>query len=526
MTAAVIDDDEVGLALRGRILNLTHNWDQSRQYHASLSQRVEGFTEVWGDPTSQPVVGGRTQDASTSPGSGSSKSNDWTVDEGRSLEHILELPYPQRSITLFQYRPAWEEQLALRVLKMKFVVVNCPFAVWEATGPLPCLRDLRSPGIEHDAGAAASTVHPPVLVGRRQQHLPASSDSSPPSNSILHYLQESYINGDGNSAKNDGAELRDWDRGFLNPSQKNQAQVFVELVRGTIEPCLAVLGLDWMAHEQVYRHQALRASCGGSLESPWWVRWHGWWQVWSERVHVTRQLSASQRSMTVQQALERPRAAFRMLEGHLLSVHSNGTGFIMGTDEAVLIDIVLWPCLARSLSNLHMVVVLAEFPALCRYAQHVWDSFFALKSSREDWEVWNAHENSRNAFGDLPMMTPSRPTSKFPRDFTHALDLMKHLSLQRHDLHEQLLLTQQEAKKCASPHLTAPPFQTFHRWRFGDSYRPRSKHGGVASGPASTSTHDRQEEKALREYQKRDEFWIVTVFAASVSAVLLFGYAS
>jgi hypothetical protein len=522
MTAAVIDDDEVGLALRGRILNLTHNWDQSRQYHASLSQRVEGFTEVWGDPSSQPV--GRTQDASTSPRSESSKSNDWTVDEGRSLEHILELPYPQQSITLFQYRPAWEEQLALRVLKMKFVVVNCPFAVWEATGPLPCLRDLRAPGADRDAGDAAATVHPPVLVGRRQQHLPASSDSSPPSNSILHYLQEAYLNGDDNSANSGGVELRDWDRGLLDPNQKNHAQLFVELVRGKIEPCLAVLGLDWMAHEQVYRQQALRASCGGSLESPWWVRWCGWWQVCSESVHVKRQLSASQRSMTVQQALERSREAFRMLEEHLLSSHSNGTGFFMGTDEAVLIDIVLWPCLARSLSNLHMVVVLAEFPALCRYAQHVWDSYFDLKSSREDWGVWNAHENSRNAFGDLPMVTP--PTSKSPRDFTHALDLMKHLSLQRHDLHEQLLLAQQEAKKCASSHLTAPPFQTFHRWRFGDSYRPRSKDGSGASGPASTSTNDRQEEKALQEYQKRDEFWIVSVLAASVSLALLFGYAS
>jgi hypothetical protein len=304
----------------------------------------------------------------------------------------------------------------------------------------------------------------------------------------------------------------------------------VELVRGTIEPCLSVLGLDWKAHEQVYRQQALRASCGGSLESSYWVRWHGWWQVWSERVHVKRQLSASQRTMTVQQALEFARDAFRMLEQHLVEVHSKGTGFFMGTEEAVLIDIVLWPCLAKSLSNLHIVAVLAEFPALCRYAQHVWDIYFDLQSPQENWRLWNAHENSRNSFGGLPMMAAA-PASKSPRDFAHAMDLMKHLSLQRHDLHEQLVLARHEANKDSRSHPAARPFQTFHRWRFGDSYRPRITPvtGGVHSSdpPSSSSTQDhRQEEKALRDHQNRDEFWIVTVLAASASAALLFGYAS
>ena len=44
--------------------------------------------------------------------------------------------------------------------------------------------------------------------------------------------------------------------------------------------------------------------------------------------------------------------------------------------------------------------------------------------------------------------------------------------------------------------------------------------------PSSSTQDPRQDEKELREYQKRDEFWIVTVLAASASAALLFGYAS
>ena len=99
--------------------DLVQNWDLQRPYTASLATRVEGFTEEWGGAA-----------------------NDTTALLDDTPPTIATL-HPPCKIRLFQYRPAWGEQLALRIATIQYVVVNSKYAVWEVTGPLPSLQDLR-----------------------------------------------------------------------------------------------------------------------------------------------------------------------------------------------------------------------------------------------------------------------------------------------------------------------------------------------------------------------------------------------
>jgi hypothetical protein len=264
---------------------------------------------------------------------------------------------------------------------------------------------------------------------------------------------------------------------------------------------------------------------------------------------VCRQLDRQTRLLTVRDAVRRARGAYTLLERHLVELHGDrkATGFFMATPEPVLVDLVLWGSLARALAEVHLVTALADFPALCRYAQHVWDSYFDAKPAAageaEDWRAWTARENARNAFAAIPLLPP--PSRGAPRDFADAVELMKRLSLRGHDLHEQLALARKEERDraghpapygCAS---SARPLETLHRWRFGGSFLPDGGDGdgdgrGAPRRPSSSPQHHREDAGSSssasakahrREYERHDEFWLATVLAATAAAALLFGVA-
>jgi len=188
----------------------------------------------------------------------------------------------------------------------------------------------------------------------------------------------------------------------------------------------------------------------------------------------------------------------------------------------------------HELTDVHGVVVLADFPKLCSYVQCIWDTYFDKDQADSppnfvggrdaaSWTHWNSVENARNAFGRLPF---DRTYSKLLENgrFAHALQLMEQLSLQRHDLREQLLLVQEtresHSKRSASTSRSRRPFYTWYRWRMGDTLtnvKPaRSKQ---ASGV------NRHEEKMKRDYRRNDELWLITVIAATASSILAFGFA-
>ena len=94
------------------LADLVQNWDLQRPYTASLATRVEGFTEEWGGAA-----------------------NDTTALLDDTPPTIATL-HPPCKIRLFQYRPAWGEQLALRIATIQYVVVNSKYAVNWQTVPV------------------------------------------------------------------------------------------------------------------------------------------------------------------------------------------------------------------------------------------------------------------------------------------------------------------------------------------------------------------------------------------------------
>jgi hypothetical protein len=123
-----------------RLSSWWYNGDNHRTYPATLASRTPGFTESWG----------RDEDEE------GKELPSWFAMEQNQLGLVLQQPYPQAPITLFQYHVAWDIQWALRDAKVDFVVVNVPHAFSEATGPLPAWNDLTEP-------------ERPILLGHSQQ---------------------------------------------------------------------------------------------------------------------------------------------------------------------------------------------------------------------------------------------------------------------------------------------------------------------------------------------------------------------
>ena len=84
----------------------------------------------------------------------------------------------------------------------------------------------------------------------------------------------------------------------------------------------------------------------------------------------------------------------------------------------------------NALSDVYLVVVLADFSALVEFAQRVWDQYFSVdnKQSLEDWEEWNAQQNEMNEFCKVSSLVSQKQETPV---FKHAVDLMEHLSFQR-----------------------------------------------------------------------------------------------
>lgn len=109
------------------------NWQRTRQYEASLSVRQEGFTEDWGDRSN------RLEEKSASN------------QEQHAASTTKDLPCdPKAYLGLVQYRPAWVEQLILKLCRVPFRLSNSAYAVTELTGPLPYVQDGTAMAGGHD----------------------------------------------------------------------------------------------------------------------------------------------------------------------------------------------------------------------------------------------------------------------------------------------------------------------------------------------------------------------------------------
>jgi hypothetical protein len=522
------------------------NHDSSRFRDAPLDSRKLGWTETWGEEEDKMDNAPQQHDDYSSKSSNNNHTQQpqqqkhvcWKVDED-SISDMLATKHPQVPITLFQYHPAWLEQLVLRMADLPFTVVNSSFAVHEATGPLPCLRDLQP-------------SQSPVLVGRNHptsvatQQRRESSDGPPNmnDNSILEYLHV-YRGIDLNSHLQDS-------------KAKALSTCFTSLIRLELDTVLRFLRYeDLDAWQQVYRKQVLRgvppdsAAAGGGVATDhdshptaWLSTWFGPFQAWSERALARRKLGDYRQTLTIDQAIVRAKEAYGALEIQLSehesssSSSSSSSPFLLGTTQPCMVDAFLWDHLAHALCDVHLVVALSSFPRLIRYFQTIYDTYFGVQGAsdaNEIWYKWNQRQNQQNQFQQLPVVTASvsqwffSPNNKKKAQFKDAIELMQGISARRHDLQEVLGVVKDKRQAEPWPPTVGGNGTTeknnFYRWRMGDDFQtthPSTREGGP--GDAGAAPRENPLRKKLQQEQiHNDQVWISGVVGVSVLAVLLLG---
>lgn len=433
-----------------------YNLDSSRFRSAPLDKRKEAWTESWGDPK-------RKNETS------------WKIDE-ESISLLLATPHPQLPLILTQYRPAWLEQVVLRMAKIPHIVLNAHHLSNEATGPLPYLRD-------HQPSK------PPILVGRYHPSNIAP-DSVPCQNSILDYLlSERKVN---------------FDSDLLTDQERSLSSCYLNLINGELQNILLYLRYeDHDAWEQVYRRQYLRACSSGS--DNWFLHLKGRFQASMERVTALRNLQEYRRKMTVPQAVARAKEAYQALE-YQLSSHEKL--YLLGKDKPSLVDAVLWSHLADALCDVHLVIELASFPRLVKYFQKILKTYFP--GNQDAWDEWNHKQNINNAFQQIPIYGKSKLEKSA---FKNAIELMQTLSLRNENLPE--VLETAKAKRAEEP-WPVPPKATasvLYRWRMGDDFQNPKEIPEAEENPSR--------KKMQRDQERNDQAWVSGVAGVSVAALLL-----
>lgn len=357
----------------------------------------------------------------------------------------LATTHPQQDIILVQHRPAWLEQLVMRIAGVKHIVVNSCYAATEATGPLPYLQNSQ------------------ILVGQA---------------GILDYLKQQ-----GNCLDQS-----------LTPLRTSTSRAYTALI-SRLEPVLLSLRFASDAWEQVYRRQYIQAS-GAAGRFPL----ASWFQAWSVRNVALKQLI---KVYSVEESMAIAREVYQSLETQL-----DGHDTLLHTTSLTTVDAILWAHLADALCNVHLVMLLADFPILCKYFSRIYDTYFRLDTDAE-WKVWNQQQNLLSPFQQLPVEVREEQST-----FHNALELMQSFSVHTHDLPEVLSVAQ---KKRASQDklLPAKRESTLYRWRMGGSVFPKKM--------ASREEPETPQQQELRKAHKHnDELWLSAVIGVTAMA-LFFG---
>ena len=442
----------------GGICNLA----STRFRDVPLDKREEGWTEAWSDKT---------------------KDDDpnWKIDDD-SISIMLSTTHPQLPLSLVQFRPAWLEQLVLRIAGVPHIVLNSSYASIEATGSLPFLRD----------GPPFSEK--PILVGRRHPTV-IGPDEVPCQNNILDYL-----------FTHRGVDL---DRHVDTAEKKALAQCFTMLITKELQNILLFLRYeDLDAWEQVYRKHYLRAS-SNNTENSWLAQFGGRFQAWSERAMARRRLGDFALNMTVQHAVTRAKQAYQSLETQLSE--QNASFYLLGTETPSFVDALLWDHLADAMCDVHLVIVLSEFPRLVKYFQNIHSLYFRNeKNIIDDWRRWNYMQNARNAFQQLPTEEGLKSSSK--PNFKDAIELMQSLSLHKHELQEVLDVAKEKREEEPWPAPQTTTKSNFYRWRMGDNF-------ATPNPDPAADENNPQRQQLIKEQIRNDQLWISGVVGMSALAV-------
>lgn len=488
---------EISFLLQSAVATTICNFKSDSRDGVSTTKREEGWTEVWGDERG---VVDKNEECWQAEAVDSKR-----ISPNHTVADIADAP----TLTLVQYRPAWLEQFVLRIGGVPHVVVNSSFSSCESTGSLPYLKDVKP----------KTKLPYPILVGRRQPRIRAKLAGIPgvdpededkqkynttttavrdPDNDILNYLKiELNIDLDASLANNKSLQTR--------------SATLCLLITTKLRHCLMILRYeDRDAWEQVYWKQCLDCSRNGgsSIESKRdnyrrLPTMRGLFQAWSERLLARKQLWSSPQSPSVDQAKLEAQAAYQLLEQQLKE-RDNDQHYLLNMPHATLVDALLFDHLAEALCDVHLVVLLADFPLLVQYFQHIHKTYFATTTAgnESEWQVWNQYQNQCNAFQQVPLENTSKVT--YPRissdgqQFNHALQLMQTLSVREDNLLEVL----QTAKAA------------------------RQEQKGLNSNNNPQPTSEEPEEPsavevARREHERSDQYWVTIVGAAAILVAIV-----
>lgn len=487
-----------------RIAAGIYNLDSQRFQKASLDTRSEGWTETWGDNGN----GLSYEENSTSEENGELKNERRLEIDDESISQLLSTPYPKVEIVLTQHRPAWFEQMLMRVAGIPHIVLNSNHISNEATGQLPYLRD-------------CIPSKPPVLVGRNHPSNIKKSENLI-NNSILSYLQN-YRNVD-----------LDEQAGLFTDQQRGLSRCFQYMIHLELSKILMHLRFDDSdAWEQVYREQYVGASNSesskksgqDSVKNNWFIEIRGRFQASMER-HIERNRLLGNgydgQQNSISQLLWRANEAYSAIDRQLLCIikeqdeMNSQKKYLLGTETPALVDVLLWDHLANALCNVHMVVLLASYPRLVKYFKDMYETYFSSNEGKSDagsaWRDWNEQQNLCNSFQKIPTLDNCNLTQcNLIKD---AVDLMQKSSLQKQNLQEVL-----ETVKAirAEEHRSKPrDVQSFllYRWCMGDT--------SGKEGPVAENTQENPlRKKLLRDQARSDQLWISGIFGISAVAVIL-----
>lgn len=463
------------------LATVIYNLDSARFQKAKLDTRVEGWTESWGNDDEE------DDEAKNSP------TRD-TIDN-RSVSLLLSTPHPQLPIVLTQYRPAWFEQMLLRVSGLPHIVVNCRYIANEATGPLPYLSDCSS--------------KPPILVGRyHPSNLEINSRSD--KNKILAYLQE-----------NRNIDL-DKQASLTSTQQRGLSRCFQFIIDSELSKILLYLRYEdsdpsWW--EQVYRKQYIEASSTFPKNQRRLYSYEllGRFQASMERAVERWRLSGSSlKKKSRKQILQQANDAYSAIDSQLKENETknlNKSNYLLATDRPALVDVKLWSHLAEALCDVHLVVLLASYPRLVTYFHDMYRTYFTLTSDGAecDWKHWNEQQNLSNAFQRIP--TLGKQNLPQFTNFKNATDLVQKLSLRKDDLVEVLKAVKAKRNEELVPRKRRQSI--LYRWCMGDETLKKKNRS------SKETMHNPIRQKLIREQIRNDQTWISAIVGVSAVAILL-----
>lgn len=450
---------EIVLFLQSFVVKAIYNLDSSRCRNTSLEKRTEGWTEQWGD-----------------------KSQKDTDDENEILQK-----YPQiigkhnnnAPVILHQYHPAWFEQLILRMAGIPHVVINSAYPASEATGKLPYLIH---------GGSLVGHCHPMMIQERMDDHR----------NDILRYVQSlppEKVPNEWNLKALASSEFVDSSQYLIQTLILRQLQPAEELLRFS----------DQKVWDQVYRPRYFaqrnhQTSIFSAIAA------------WSDRVTSLRRHDLKQ---TKAQAKSTIRSCYNTLESHL---EKTANCLLFETTKPTITDALLWAHLSHALANIDLISMLTDYPNLIKFYQFIYDQYFVVvNSEKEEWRMWNAHQNNVNNFGYYSNFIYLHSNNKHPSKDEIWRFLMSNYKQEENFSELVASMAQQKQQQQVTK---SKQKKTFYIWRMGGEIPT------VIDDKKKDASEEKEEasrqEKWREEHKTNDEVWITAVIGVSLLA-LIFG---